>query len=76
MTFLTDIELQTACMHIASMPAGTYELRQIYGAAWASINNPTLFGARFKSSVASGQINGIVLGLPKTNNHQTYCIRR
>ncbi len=76
MTLLSNEELVAARLRIVSLPAGLYELSQIYGASWASIASPTSFGARFKSSVAAGHLVNIELASRKTNNHQTYCIHK
>lgn len=51
---------------------GVYELKELYGEKWMSIQRPTAFGGPFKKAVVADQLKNIRLLTPKTNNHQTY----
>jgi len=71
MAILSQIELLQAQEIINRTPAGDYELKDLYGAAWKSVV-PTTFGGRFKETVSAGHLQRIRLSLLKTNNHNTY----
>ncbi len=69
---LDSKQLAEAQLIIDSAAPGIYELKQLYGKRWLSIQAPTIFGSYFKESVVTGKLSNIYLLTPKTNNHQTY----
>lgn len=59
---------------INKRPPGLYELKEIFGSEWATIDNPTDYGTKFKYSVKNNLLKNITLDAKKSNNHQNYKI--
>ncbi len=72
MAHLSSAEILQAQAIINRAPPGIYELKVLYGSTWTSITSPTTFGAKFKATVLAGNLMGIRIKSPKTDNHQTY----
>lgn len=73
MPILNSAEITKAQEIISRKPVGVYELKELYGTVWSSIDRPTTFGAKFKKAVQAGLLQQIrLLTPPKTNNHNTY----
>ena len=74
MSTLNAKQIANARKLIDRMQPGEYELEQIYGSRWKSIDSPTTFGKRFKATVGAGLLDNIKIGGLKTNNHRTYVL--
>ena len=73
MATLNSAEMEQAQAIINKTSAGIYELSEIYGSVWPTINKPTDFGANFKETVESSvHLKNIKHHSRKGNNHQTY----
>jgi hypothetical protein len=73
---LNQDEISYAQSRIDRLPAGFYEVSQIYGDSWDSITSPTTFGRKFKATVISGYLLRIAARERKSNNHSPYEIFR
>ena len=72
MALLSSAEILQAQAIINKTTPGIYELKVLYGGTWSSIKSPTTLGATFKATVLAGNLRGICIKSPKTDNHQTY----
>lgn len=76
MSILNPAEISKAQEIISRNQPGIYELKDLYGSLWSSVDGPTAFGKRFKETVQTGLLQQIkLLTPPKTNNYNTYEIK-
>lgn len=74
MNALDPKQIAEAQKIINSTPSGEFELKEIYGSRWSSVDKPTSFGKSFKATVTAGLFQNIRLKSLKTNNHHTYIV--
>ena len=69
---LDEDELKEAAEVIRRSPPGTYKLRKLYGDLWIMKRSPTTFGIRFRASVDSERLKGIIFRDTTKSNHNRY----
>lgn len=73
---LSTKEIQILHNSVHKLDAGVYELKDILGDQWYLIKSPTTFGKSFKKFVLDGGFKEIEFIDIKTNNHNTYEIKK
>jgi len=74
-SFLTEEELELCrIVREASLP-GAYTLSEFLADVWEYIRDKTNFGKRFRKSVETGQLSGVVRSGRTITNHQVYTVR-
>lgn len=71
---LSTKEILQAQTKINAMPAGIYEVSDIFGDEWTDIPSPSVYGQQFLGSVIRCRFKRIRHHGRRSNNHQIYLI--